>query len=203
MNMNMSCPRCQSQQITKATAIVNAGTAWGSTDGTGVGWAGRGMAVVGYSGTTHMQSILARKLMPPLCPKKAVPASQTLTIICAILGGIVLLLCLCSFLFIPTTVRDPVTYLSVPNPYYSSQVAILVTTCGIIIGLCLLGLALSIIHTVRTGPRRDAEYQANVARWQRAMYNWDQLYYCHTCDSIYLLHTRGFAPVEQMYSLLF
>lgn len=197
--MNMSCPRCQSQQTTKATAIVNTGTAWGSTSG----WAGSGVAMVEYSSTAHIQSILARKLMPPQYPKKAVPVSRSWIIASAILAGVVLFYFLYFLLFIHTTVYNPVTHTYDPNPSYSSQVALLVTVFGIAIGLCLLGLVLSIIYTVRTGPRRDAEYQAIVARWQRAMYNWDQIYYCHTCDSVYLLYTRGFAPVDQMYSLLF
>lgn len=160
--MNMSCPRCQSQQITKATEIVNIETAIRPEYGP-------------YSGTIiHMQSLLAYKLMPPPYPQKAMTISQILIIICASLGGILLLF----FSFL------------------------LVLVCGILGGLCLLGLVLSIVHTVRTGPQRKTEYQAKVARWQTAMSNWDQVYYCHTCSSVYLLHTRAFALVDYMHSLL-
>jgi len=70
-------------------------------------------------------------------------------------------------------------------------------------GVDAAGFIGSIVWMIASAPRRKAIYREHLARWQRAMYNWDQAYYCNVCDSIYLQTTRQFTSLDTMHSLLF
>jgi hypothetical protein len=171
--MDTRCPRCHGWQTTKVTAIVAAETTIGSTHGGGVGaYFGRGglsPLVVSYHGTTQMQSMLARRLSPPPKPQMRPSGTVPWTVACGFIAGCVL--CFLPVLLLGLPGQNPIPLFSVYSILFLPW---------------LLGLVLSVMHTVRTRPQRKAEYQANVANWQTTMYNWSQSYYCHTCDSVFL-----------------
>lgn len=204
--MDTRCPRCQNQQTTKATAVINAGNTLGITSGSGtglsIGMGGIAPTFVNYNSTTHMQSMLASKLRPPQPPRKTWPVSNTFAIIFGALNVFPLAPLGLAWVLMATpsdtngmSAAQKAAALSAEHSMFNISLTII---------LCLLAImALNIVLTVITAPRRKARYQEQLAHWQHAMYNWDQLYYCGTCDSVYLQHNRRVAPLDALYGLLY
>ncbi len=48
-----------------------------------------------------------------------------------------------------------------------------------------------------------AQWQQEVASWERAMERWNRLFYCARCDGIFIPGERGFTPIGQMQQALF
>lgn len=204
--MDVSCPRCHSNQTTKASAIVHSGNTMATTHGIGggvtIGPRGLAPTVVNYHSTTHMTSTLASKLAPPPPPRKVSPWSTTAAIIFGVLGTLSALYTFGTGVeaFMPP---GSIYFGSISSPSdYHLQTTFFFVCLGITF-LWLLGFVLCLIRTIKTAPQRKAIYQQDLALWQHAMYNWEQLYYCSTCDSVYLQHNRSTTSLSDVYGLIF
>lgn len=189
--MDMRCPRCRNPHTLKATSVINSGNTMSATTGGAVAMGFGGPMVGSYASTTHVQSMLAGKLRPPLPPRKASPAAAIALMVVSIALGLGSISCGLGESADPS---DPQAYQTITTFIHATE---------IIAGVFLAVVIACIIWIIATAPRRKAVYMNHLAHWQRAMYNWDQLYYCNICDSVYLQTTRQFTSLDTMYGLLF
>lgn len=209
--MDMRCPRCQNPHTVKATSIIHSGNTMSSTTGGAVA-VGFGGAMVGsYSGTTHAQSMLAGKLQPPVPPRRASPVVAIILLIISLVIGII------PAITVMVAYADMDAFLKPSASDYENTTLTpkevelrtredglnLLHHCEWVLGITIVVIIACIVWMILAAPRRKAVYQHHLSRWQRAMYNWDQLYYCNICDSVYLQTTRQFASLDTMHGLLF
>ncbi len=79
-----------------------------------------------------------------------------------------------------------------------ASLGILFTEIGFVFAWILLGTVFSLLILVAY-----RNYIKNVARPIKALVpKWDQLYYCRSCDSVFLPRKPDFAPADQMMEFL-
>lgn len=158
-----ACPRCQEVDTTrKVTSIVNDATALGSIGGS---YRGVGYQFGSYGGPTVYAGVLS-----------ATAASQTS------IGR----------------ARSPPARPLLRSAWGAGPVIGLIAVLifglaamgsgngDIIVGLVVLAGAVGlIISTNKRGKEYQDAYAREMPRWESAMRNWDQLYYCMRCDGIY------------------
>lgn len=183
----LTCPnpycRCR-DRLQKVSAIVAAGTSTSSFDG----------YVHGYHNTYRTRSrsesrtVLAQRLSPPPRPAYRSPwGCLTLGLAGFLLISFLMGLFLCLALLqtpTDTNMASPVIFLLIFSAVW------------------LIPLIFLIRSQNRAASKRMAQLNAEIPRWQYAYARWDQLYYCHNCDNVFLMDQTRWCPATEMYSLL-
>lgn len=178
----LACPNChQVDLVQKVTAVVSGGTG----TGTFVGSAqlpptfASGARLEGESST-----ILSQRLMAPLRPVYQSPWG------CLTVGGIIVA---APFIFaIVAWVISNIIELELP----ARNLLFLAIWVG--------GTVLIIWLTRNEASTRRAKYAVELPLWEKAIAKWQQLYYCHRCDGVFLPE-RGarLAPIGSMGAYLY
>jgi len=160
----LACPNCYlADRVQKVSAIVRAGKWHGDLSGTTLGPEGEENVVL----QSENISELARLLAPPEKPKQAIPswfiriARYAAIVAIALIAGLALVQLAVEWLF--STSQPPQTKLLL------WQIASVATI------YCLLFF----------GAR--AWRNARIRTYKQAMKKWKNSYYCHRCDSIFIL----------------
>lgn len=178
--MSLECPSCHRvDSIQKVSAIVSSGTTYGTYSGfaDGVGYTAHGQIMVNdyimVSGSN--QTELCRWLTPP---QQAAKPSSSLFVILVVL-----------MIF---SAYPAVIYLISGEVFWSA----------FWIGTIIVA---AIVFTLKQHARKTRliHIQSQFPRWQRAISKWQQLYYCHRCDGVFLPWQKFLVPKEQMMSLLY
>lgn len=76
---------------------------------------------------------------------------------------------------------------------------------GLIIGLLYGGIEAIAIFVWKhyTTKSRRANCQVEYLYWQKTMAKWEQVYYCHRCDGVFVPGRAELAPVSEMSSFLY
>jgi len=175
----LQCPSClRADNVQKVSAIVNAGTSYGTYTGygSGVGYSSHdGMAideVVTFSGSS--QTALSSLLSPPAQPTYS---SSSGWLPLAPFGfGLLLLILLPE---VPAIVW------------------------AVIIALCVWPSVALYRYTKRKNALNYAQFNDQMLPWQRAMAKWEDLFYCHRCDGVFLPGQSFFVPTIYMMDYLY
>lgn len=189
--LHLSCCVCGNENIQKVSAVHRAGIWASSSSGNtvGVGYvagAGPGIGVAPSSSIASGHSLLASTLSPP--PRPTVEHSNMIS------GGAIFgTIAFFSLLYGYYLASDPVSFARDPSDAHWAM--------GI--GVCSLIIATLFFYQHYQGEmkarlRNVTKYN----RWQDAITNWDQLFYCSRCDQVFNPQTMQAAPAAMMDNLL-
>lgn len=180
---NYNCPQCgQIDRVEKVSALVGAGTAagiyTGNTSGSGV--------IASIS-----QTALSQKLSPPTKPTYQNPwgcASVFFTVVGIFFGIIALIVAF-----------SPVGYQATPPLSFWDLIQItLVIVVPFSIPIIIIALK------AKTAQQRKITFDTDYPRWQHAIINWNELYYCARNDVVFRPgKPQDCVPVSQMAKLLY
>lgn len=180
--MAIACPQCgRDDMIQKVSAIYSAGISAGSFMGPTVGITdspgqGGDAFVGGYMmlrGAT--QTALSTRLAPPPQPRKGDPTT---------VPALLLLSAWIATIFIGTISAGTIWI-----------IIFVVVTLSVLAGLFYL------IGPVKA--KAHGKWMAEMAVWQKAISNWDKLYYCARNDCVFAPTTGESVPADRMYELLY
>lgn len=200
----LRCPNClRADNVQKVSAIVNAGTSFSTYTGygSGVGYSSHGVVaideVVTFSGSS--QTALSSLLSPP-----AQPIYQGLG--CGvILATMVILLALAILLLlIPQSVQNLINPANAGyfSPDYGQSILALIGL-GIIAAACVWALVAIFRYAKRENALNYAQFSAQMLHWQRAITKWEDLFYCHRCDGVFLPGQTFLVPTIYMMDFLY
>jgi hypothetical protein len=198
----LACPHChQLDKVQKVTAVVDAGTSRTDLAGPALGGAytfgGEGRLSLEAAYTTlsgSQQTTIGRRLLAP--PEPPDPQFQDTS--GRAFGFLLCIICLIGFLAAVFMV-GLLEAIGIPS---------IVTL--VLVGILLVVLILS-WSTVREAARESVRESDEAAfnfqkekksRWKGAMAKWQQLYYCHRCDGVFLPGSASIAPSSQMQDYL-
>lgn len=193
-NPNLECPHCQRvDSVQKVSSIVSAGTSYGTYSGfaDGIGYTAYGQVMMNdyimVSGSN--QTELSRWLVPPQRPPSA-----SLTEMIFSPQGLVISIVLLLF-------GLPMGYLVVGTTLLDWQ--FLFSFSGFVMALIAVSPVLAFLRAWHITRSRRIRAEILLPQWQRAISTWQQLYYCHRCDGVFLPGQTFLFPKEQMMSLLY
>ena len=169
-----TCPRCKKSDQMQKVSAI---VAAGTTTGTMASTSRIGYGVMSTVGANVNRTVLSQHLAAPLAP-----LYRTVGV-----GPVVALLVAgCAVLVgIGTVGTDP-------------------ATGGVWLGGGLLGIVVLVWYLVAETSRRKRVYDDEDAQWEIAMWRWEQLFYCHRCDGVFMPRTLApFAPLAQVKAYLF
>ena len=193
-SVSLHCPNCHRiDGVQKVSAIVAAGTSADTYTGysDGVGYSPSGPVIMDDYITINAsrQTTLSRLLSPPTLPSArsffSTPegGQATAYLIVMLLFGLG-----AGFFEFSMIANDPTSILS-----FTSLVL-----GGIAIFCC--GFPVRIFLRIN---RIANQAQSLVPHWQRAMQNWQRLYYCHRCDGVFMPGQLFLIPIDQMMDFLY
>lgn len=174
----LSCPNCdQVDRVQKVSAVVDAGTSKSSLAGPTVGASytfGRaGGLTVGGTQTT-----LSGGQQSVLSQRLAPPGNPTFKGRWGSAGILLAFLGLMALMTLGTAPPAAVLFLIVAAMVFAAKVGR--------------------IKTARTTFQKQ-----EVPRWEKAMTKWQQLYYCHRCDGVFLPGEASIVPSNKMVDFLY
>ncbi len=200
----LQCPNClRADNVQKVSAIVSAGTSFSTYTGygSGVGYSSDGGVaideVVTFSGSS--QTALSSLLSPPTQPTYSSSWGGVIFATIVILAVLVIIL-----LLIPTYVLN---LINPANAGYSlqdyGQSILALIGLVIIAPLCVWALVAIYRYTKRKNALNYAQYMDQMPHWQSAMAKWEDLFYCHRCDGVFLPGQSFFVPTIDMMDFLY
>ena len=175
----LQCPNCLwADNVQKVSALVNAGTSFSTYTGygSGVGYSSHGGMAIDEVVTFSgsNQTALSSLLSPPAQPTYSGVGCGVIFATLVILLVIVVLL---------------------------PQVPSVVSVVGI--PLCVWALVAIFRYAKREKANNLAQFNAQVLHWQGAMAKWENLFYCHRCDGVFLPGQTFFVPTIYMMDYLY
>ncbi|HVB60724.1 MAG TPA: hypothetical protein VNE61_05965 [Ktedonobacteraceae bacterium] len=192
--MNLECPSCHRvDSVQKVSAIVSSGTTYGTYSGfaNGAGYTAHGQIMVNdyvmVSGSN--QTELSRWLAPPQRPPSA-----SLTEMIFSPQGLVISIVLLLF-------GLSMGYFVVGMTLLDWQ--FLFSFSGFVMALIAVSPVLAFLRAWYIARSRRIRAEILLPQWQIAISRWQQLYYCHRCDGVFLSGQTFLVPKEQKMSLLY
>jgi hypothetical protein len=165
---SLTCPSYgRLDQVQKVSAVVSAGASESNYAGTALSRSfdseGRPLTTTSYSSVQGAsQTLLSQRLSPPPRPS-ALPAFgfwSLILVITAICG-----------LFM--------SLIGLALTRGSAEAAFWVI-------VCLAGIVLPIREAKRVTQAREEQAARELPAWEAALHRWQQLYYCHRCDGVFV-----------------
>ena len=204
-----TCVNCGSHAIQKVSSVVRSGTWQSMSVGNTVGAAyyhdRAGGHVVPVGAHTVTRASNATNLAASLAPPRQPDSSQSwwwFMVFAAIIG--VVIIC---FAWSATVVVPPITDTLVkvwngsawvPNYTPGHQDLSVLGAIGITFGVMVVVARIVTLYFNVVRPRHVQHERA----WRQAMQEWEQLFYCHQCDSVFDPQTSRIASCEAWLDLL-
>ena len=192
-NTSLQCPRCHRvDNVQKVSAIVNAGISSSTYTGyaDGIGYTPNGPAItddyitIAGSSQTALSSLLAPPQRPTyntisgiISTPAGLHASVWLLVI-GLAGALIILSSLQNF-------------------------ELLFSASGILGIICFAIPIWLLSRMIRNANASRIWAETQMPHWQRAITKWQQLFYCHRCDGVFLPGHFFFVPAGQMLDFLY
>jgi hypothetical protein len=165
------CLQCgQIDSVRKVSTVVSAGISTGAYSGygDGIGYSTHGMIfideVITVTGSSQTQ--LSRLLTPPIEPRKNY------------FGGILFIMIISGFMGVFITCIGLVNI-------FTSQFEFGIFL--MLFGLLCLGIAVWTSNSyTKLNKSEQIRFKKELHAWEKAIQRWQQLYYCHRCDGLYV-----------------
>ena len=186
--INLNCPQCgQIDSVRKVSSIVNAGTSSSRYSGYGdsIGHSAHGAIVMDEYITINgiSQTQLSLMLSPPIQPKAIfVDGFAVMSVLLGITGIILLLFGL------------PIIFTS----QFGFGIFLLLFSficIGITIWMTVRNPTITTNETIR--------FDKQLLEWKKAINRWNELYYCHRCDGVFISNLNFIVPTQYMMEFLY
>lgn len=200
----LRCPHCgEVDRVQKVSATYASGVSTGSV----AGWTVDSDADVGIvAASGHSQTQLSRLLAPPTQPRSTSWAPILLMLwllVVAIPGALVAIMGLGGLLLVASAGIEVLVSATAEMREAAGPLLLVAVLSPLGVAVGVVAWVIPLWAFSKEWRSHRQRVPAEKARWERAVYRWDQLYYCARDDGAFILCETSLVPINQLEHFLY